>query len=186
MILSMGKKASRKIGNKKTSIFNRKTSVTDEEKNVQLENKLLELSDEEIENLYNNGKIDQNEYEYILNFRKKKKEKKKSDKEKFEERIRCSDTIIQKVVELGRKFRIQEMFRKQESEENRRKNALLDQLHSIGIEGEEQDIEREERLRSRNDGSRSKNERGRNSKTRDSRGKRILREQIILSEIEEV
>jgi hypothetical protein len=158
----MGKNASKKVGNKKTSIFNRKTSAINEEKKAQLENKLLELSDEEIENLYNNGKIDQSEYEYILKFRKRKKERKKSDKEKFEERIRCNDTIIQKVIELGRKFRIQEMFKKQEIEENKRNDALLQSLQGIGIEDEEQDIERGERLRSRGARSHFKDERERN------------------------
>jgi len=61
------------------------------------------------------GKIDQAEYEYILSFRKKKKARKKSDKEKFEERIRCNNNVIQKVIRLGRKFRLQEIFSRQEN-----------------------------------------------------------------------
>ena len=61
-----------------------------------LEEKILELSDSEIEALFESGKIDQNEYEYILDFRKNAKNKKKSKQEQFEARIRCDNAIIEK------------------------------------------------------------------------------------------
>lgn len=77
-----------------------------QEKKEKIKAKILELSDEEIEKLFEEGKITQSEYEAIINYRKQKK--KKTDKEKFEERIRCNNGIIQKIITLGRKFRKQE------------------------------------------------------------------------------
>lgn len=91
----MGKK-SKQIG---------KDNQTQEKKEM-IKSKILELSDEEIEKLFEDGKITQNEYEAIINYRKQKK--KKTDKEKFEERIRCNNSIIQKIITLGRKFKKQE------------------------------------------------------------------------------
>ena len=99
-----------------------------------LEEKLLNFSEEEIEKLFEMGKINQFEYEQIINCRKKKK--KKSQKEIFEERIRCNDTIIDKIIKLGKKFRRQESeYKKQET-----LNRMIEQ---------ESDIEREERIHTR-------------------------------------
>lgn len=164
----MGKKASRKIGNNFIQKNKKLNNTQNEGKKQELENKLLELSDDDIEKLFEAGKIDQSEYEYILSFRKKQRNKKKSQKEKFEERIRCNDNIIQKVINLGRKFRVQEIFQRQESNKNRTKLNYSD-------EEIEQDIEKEERMRERRTTGKRKDERSRNSKSltfdRKSRGR---------------
>lgn len=142
VILNLGKKASRMISKNKSNNLksNKSNSNQSEEKRKQLEEKLLELTDKELEALFEMRKIDQTEYEYILAFRKKQKARKKSDKEKFEERIRCNNSVIQKVVNLGRKFRLQEIFSRQG---NTKRSATQNENY---LE-EEQDIEREERLR---------------------------------------
>lgn len=127
--------------NKSNKLKSKESNVEQsEEKRKLLEEKLLELTDEELEALFEMGKIDQAEYEYILSFRKKKKARKKSDKEKFEERIRCNNSVIQKVVNLGRKFRLQEIF-------SRQGNSKKSITQNENYLEEEQDIEREERLR---------------------------------------
>jgi len=148
----MGKKASRKVGNKRVnSIFSNKkvSSQETEERKQKLEDKLLELSDSEIEALFQAGKIDQAEYEYILEFRKRKKERKKSQKEKFEERIRCNNVIIEKVIKLGRIFRLQEMMNKQSIGKTKRETTSIESL-------DEQDIEKDERIRTKNEKTREK------------------------------
>lgn len=101
----MGKK-SKRIGMENKKQF----SLSQEKQNI-IKEKILELTDEQIDKLFEKGKITQLEYETILNYRKSKK--KKTDKEKFEERVRCNNGIIQKIVSLGRKFKMQEKHKKE-------------------------------------------------------------------------
>jgi len=147
----MGKKASKKIGvkKKKSYIESPKQSPYEIEKNKkEFEEKLLNLSDEEIERLFEEGKINQEEYEYILGLKKKKKQRAKSQKEKFEERIRCNNTIIEKVISLGKKFRRQELDASKKRKEQDTINKLLLEMEENEID--EPDIERGERLRDNN------------------------------------
>ncbi len=138
------KKSSKKIQNS-NSKHNKLTS----EQEAKLEEKLAELSEEEIEKLFELGKIDQIEFEAIMMLKKRKK--KKTQKEKFEERIRCDQTIIDKIVNLGRIFRMKENNVK-------RQNALDSMIQ------QEEDLEREERVREK---SERVKERGARSKGRD-------------------
>ena len=135
------KKSSKRIQNS-SSKGNKLTS----EQEKRLQEKLAELSEEEIEKLFELGKIDQFEFETIMMLKKRKK--KKTQKEKFEERIRCDKTIIDKIINLGK------IFRKREND-IKRQNALDSMIQ------QEEDLEREERLRSKNErikeiGTRSK------------------------------
>lgn len=140
----MGK--SKQIGReKKNLIVEVNKSQVSQEKREMIKARIAELSDEQIEKLFESGKISQSEYEAILDYRKKLK-KKKTEKEKFEERIRCNNGIIQKIINIGRKFRRQEMQKQGEYNE-------LDK---------DQELEREERLRTRGDGQKQM-ERGRSS-----------------------
>lgn len=117
-----------------------------------LEEKILELSDEEIEALFENGKIDQNEYEYILDFRKRAKNKKKSKQEQFEARIRCDNVIIEKVLQLGRIFRVQDLLAHSKIDEARVEAS------KFGLETEfEQDFQKEERQRDKKKEERTRN-----------------------------
>ena len=150
--------------------------ASSESSSQKLEDKLLELTDEEIETLFKLGKIDQAEYEYIMEFRKKKKEKKKTQKEKFEERIRCNNSIIEKVINLGRIFRVQEMFRTGKIDETKAKKDIsnIEEL----LSDIDKDIEREERVRSKTERTRSKfqrqlqrDERNSGERQRDSGGR---------------
>lgn len=112
---------------------------------------LLELSDSEIEALFEAGRITQDEFEYILDFRKKnKKSKNKSQKEQFEERIRCDNSVIEKVVNLGRRFRVEDLLAHGKFEEA--KKADVNKEFSEEIEDQEMEIgardkHKEERLR---------------------------------------
>lgn len=147
----MRKKASKKIGKQNTGIIFKNSKSKDEN----IEEKLLDFSDEEIEKLFEMEKISQSDYEYILALKKKSKEKKKSNQEKFEERIRCNDTIIQKIIRLGRKFRKEEL-NAQKAKEEARLQALLAQTGTQ----KEPDVERDERIKSKEDrniSSRSRN-----------------------------
>lgn len=153
----MGKGASRKIGSKRANKNIESLNNSDGDKKELLEKKLLELEDSEIEALFKAGKIDQAEYEYIIAFRKKKKEKKKSQKEKFEERIRCNENIIKKVIDLGKKFRLQELFRQSESRKISELNRTDELLEKISED--DKDIEREERIRTKNEQTRGRNSR---------------------------
>ncbi len=101
----MGKK-SKQIGRE-----NKKRVIVSQEKREKIKEKILEMTDEQIEKLFENGKITQTEYETILGYRKSKR--KKTDKEKFEERIRCNNGLVQKIIALGRKFRKQEVKREE-------------------------------------------------------------------------
>ena len=114
----MLKKLGKKDKKESNLIIESKKSTSNKKSNLQ--DKLLELEDSEIEALFEAGRITQDEYEYILNFRKNKKARKKSEKEKFEERIRCDNIIIQKVVDLGRKFRIENLLARGQFEEARK------------------------------------------------------------------
>lgn len=141
----MGKK-SKQIGREKSNLIveSNKAPIS-QDKKEKIQARIAELSDEQLDKLFESGKITQSEYEAILEYRKKLK-KKKTEKEKFEERIRCNNGIIQKIVNLGRKFRRQENEYNKYGESLRNKDKILD---------------RDERIRS-NDGQRQM-ERGRSS-----------------------
>lgn len=104
-------KASKLFGkNKKQDLIVESKKSKSDDKDKKLQDKLLELEDSEIEALFEAGRITQEEYEYILDFRKKQKVRKKSQKEQFEERIRCDNNIISKVINLGRRFRVEDLL----------------------------------------------------------------------------
>lgn len=145
----MGKKASKKIG--RNNLIVNKTKVKN-----QNEEKLLALSDDELEKLFEEGKITQSEYEYIL---KKKKSKKKSGQNKFEERIRCDKSIIDKIVKLGQKFRREELKMQEEARIQRLLSRTGEEEPDIQIGA--RDREKEDRIRQRNNGRSKDSERGR-------------------------
>ena len=130
--------------------------IVDSKKNIQVNNaekealkaRIADLSDEKLEKLFEAGKITQSEYEAIIEYRKKLK-KKKTEKEKFEERIRCNNGIIQKIVNLGRKFRRQEILQEEYQNSLRNKDKILD---------------RDERLR---EGGQKERSRGKGERTHD-------------------
>ena len=89
-----------------------------------------------------------------MNFRKKQKSKKKSEQEKFEERIRCDNTIISKIVNLGRKYRVEELLQHGKFEEAKRadiNNEFVAEIENQEYELQERtrDKQREERLKGR-------------------------------------
>ncbi len=134
----------------------------DDKKSQKLQDKLLELEDSEIEALFEAGRITKEEYEYILNFRKKQKDKKKSEKEKFEERIRCNNQIIEKIVNLGRKFRVEDLIAHGNFEEARKVDTNKEFVNQI-----EEEYKLEERYRDK-----TKESRGRlKQMERESRGR---------------
>ena len=163
----MKKGSSRKIG-KKNNLIVESNKASSNESSTKLQDKLLELDDSEIEALFEAGRITQEEYEYILNFRKKKKAQKKSKKEQFEERIRCDNNIISKVVNLGRRFRVEDLLRRGKFEEARKAD-----INKEFFDGE-QEYQLDQRVRDRNKEERLKqkyierNSRGR-GRERDSR-----------------
>lgn len=130
--------------------------IVDSKKTIQVNNaekealkaRIADLSDEKLEELFEAGKITQSEYEAIIEYRKKLK-KKKTEKEKFEERIRCNNGIIQKIVNLGRKFRRQEILQEEYQNSLRNKDKILD---------------RDERLR---EGGQKERSRGKGERTHD-------------------
>ncbi len=144
----MGK--AKQIGKNKSDLLvdsSKKTQINKAEKeNIQA--RIADLSDEKLEKLFEMGKITQSEYEAILEYRKKLK-KKKTEKEKFEERIRCNNGIIQKIVNLGRKFRRQEIQQEEYQNSLRNKDKILD---------------RDERLR---EGGQKERSRGKGERTHD-------------------
>lgn len=134
---------------KKNNLIVESKKTVSYDKNKKLQDKLLEMEDSELEALFEAGRITQNEYEYILDFRKRKK---KRQKDLFEERIRCNNTIIEKVIELGRKFRIENLLEHGKFEEAKR----ADVKHEFFNQEDEQDFEigardknKEERLKQR-------------------------------------
>ena len=163
----MKKGSSRKIG-KKNNLIVESNKTSSNEGSTKLQDKLLELDDSEIEALFEAGRITQDEYEYILNFRKKRKARKKSKKEQFEERIRCDNNIISKVVNLGRRFRVEDLLRRGKFEEARKADINKEFFD------EEQEYQSDQRVRDRNKEERLKqkymerNSRGR-GRERDSR-----------------
>ena len=163
----MKKGSSRKIG-KKNNLIVESNKTSSNEGSTKLQDKLLELEDSEIEALFEAGRITQDEYEYILNFRKKRKARKKSKKEQFEERIRCDNNIISKVVNLGRRFRVEDLLRRGKFEEARKADINKEFFD------EEQEYQLDQRVRDRNKEERLKqkymerNSRGR-GRERDSR-----------------
>ena len=163
----MKKGSSRKIG-KKNNLIVESNKTSSNEGSTKLQDKLLELDDSEIEALFEAGRITQDEYEYILNFRKKRKARKKSKKEQFEERIRCDNNIISKVVNLGRRFRVEDLLRRGKFEEARKAD-----INKEFFDGE-QEYQLDQRVRDRNKEERLKqkyierNSRGR-GRERDSR-----------------
>lgn len=137
----MGKK-SKQIGREKRNlIVDSNSSQISDEKKEKFKAKLLEISDEQLEKLFETGKITQSEYEAILEYRKKLK-KKKTEKEKFEERIRCNNGIIQKIVNLGRKFRRQEAMYEQYQDNLRNQDKILDRDERIRSGSGQKQIER--------------------------------------------
>ena len=143
----MGK--AKQIGRNNNLIVDSKKTmqVNNAEKEV-LKARIADLSDEKLEKLFDAGKITQCEYEAIIEYRKKLK-KKKTEKEKFEERIRCNNGIIQKIVNLGRKFRRQEILQEEYQNSLRNKDKILD---------------RDERLR---EGGQKERSRGKGERTHD-------------------
>ena len=143
----MGK--AKQIGRNNNLIVDSKKTiqVNNAEKEV-LKARIADLSDEKLEKLFEAGKITQSEYEAIIEYRKKLK-KKKTEKEKFEERIRCNNGIIQKIVNLGRKFRRQEILQEEYQNSLRNKDKILD---------------RDERLR---EGGQKERSRGKGERTHD-------------------
>ena len=142
----MGK--SKQIGRNNLIVDSKKSIKVNEVEKETLQSRIAELSDEKLEKLFETGKITQSEYEAILEYRKKLK-KKKSEKEKFEERIRCNNGIIQKIVNLGRKFRRQELHQEEYQNSLRNKDKILD---------------RDERLR---EGGQKERSRGKGERTHD-------------------
>ena len=143
----MLKKASKKVKKKSNLIIESKKPESSNNE-TKLQDKLLELEDSEIEALFNAGRITQEEYEYIMGFRKKKKARKKSQQEKFEERIRCDNTIIEKVINLGRKFRVEELLAKGKFEEAKKvdiNKEFFDEEQDFEIGA--RDKQKEERLK---------------------------------------
>lgn len=165
----MRKNSSKKIGKKSNLIVESQKSKSDE-KSLKLQEKLLELEDSELEALFEAGRITQDEYEYILNLRKKKKEKKKSQKEQFEERIRCDNSIISKIVNLGRRFRVEDLLAHGKFEEARKADInreFFDEIEEkeYQIDARTRDRQKEERLKQK---IIDRNSRGR-GRERDSR-----------------
>ena len=120
-------------------------------KDSKLQEVLLELEDSEIRALFEAGRITDEEYEYIIDFRKKQKARKKSQKEQFEERIRCDNNIIEKVVNLGRRFRVEDLLRHGKFEEARKADVNKEFFDTIDkqeyqIDERVRDKRREERL----------------------------------------
>lgn len=145
----MKKGSSKRIGKKNNLIIesnNSKSTSND----AKLQDKLLQLDDSEIEALFEAGRITQDEYEYILNFRMKKKARKKSKQEQFEERIRCNNTIISKVINLGRRFRIEDLLAHGKFEEAKKADVnkeFFDEEQEFQIDERVRDKRREERLK---------------------------------------
>lgn len=132
----MGK--AKQIGRNNNLIVDSKKTVQANE--IDKENiaaRIAELSDEKLEELFSKGKISQSEYEAILAYRKKLK-KKKTEKEKFEERIRCNNGIIQKIVNLGRKFRRQEVEYDQYQNSLRNKEKILNRDERLRGSGQKE------------------------------------------------
>lgn len=151
--------------NKKTNLIVESKKVNNDN-NTKLQDALLELEDSEIDALFEAGRISQEEYEYIMAFRKKKKTRKKSQQEKFEERIRCDNAIISKVINLGRKFRVEELLAHGKFNEARK----ADIHNEFSNEIDEQEYSIDARTRDRQKEERSKQkylERNNRSKGRD-------------------
>ena len=145
----MLKKLNKKVEKRSNLIIESKKNKSNN-KEMNLQDKLLNLEDFEIEALFNAGRITQAEYEYIIEFRKKKKSRKKSQQEKFEERIRCDNTIIEKVINLGRKFRVEELLAKGKFEEAKKvdiNKEFLDEEPDYEIGA--RDKQKEDRLKQR-------------------------------------
>ena len=144
-------KASKRFNNKKGLIVESNKGKNSKDADKKLQDKLLELEDSEIEALFEAGRITQEEYEYILDFRKKQKARKKSQKEQFEERIRCNNTIIAKIVNLGRRFRVEDLLAHGKFEEAKKADVnreFFDELEEqeYSIYARSRDKQKEERL----------------------------------------
>ena len=147
----MRKKSSKNIGKKNNLIVERNKNKSSE-KSLKLQDKLLNLDDSEIEALFEAGRINQEEYEYILDFRKKKNARKKNEKQQFEERIRCNNSIISKIVDLGRKFRVEDLLAHGKFDEARKADINRDFFDEIEeqenqIDARTRDRQKEERLK---------------------------------------
>lgn len=132
----MGK--SKQIGrNNNLIVDSKKTVQVNNAEKEALKTRIEDLSDEKLEKLFETGKITQSEYEAIIAYRKKLK-KKKTEKEKFEERIRCNNGIIQKIVNLGRKFRRQELHQEEYQNSLRNKDKILDRDERLRYGGQKE------------------------------------------------
>ena len=162
----MKKGSSKRIGKKNNLIIESNKSNSNSN-DTKLQDKLLQLDDSEIEALFEAGKITQDEYEYILNFRKKKKLRKKSQKEQFEERIRCDNNIISKVINLGRRFRVEDLLKHGKFEEAKKSDVYKEFFdeQEYNIDERVRDKRKEERLKEKYI---DRNSRGR-GRERDSR-----------------
>ena len=135
---------------KNNTLIIEKNKVKENNNSKNLQDKLLELEDFEIEALFENGRITQDEYEYILNFRLKKKEKKKNQKKQFEERIRCDNNIIQKVINLGRRFRVEDLLAHGKFEEAKKidvNREFFNEEQEYEIGARTRDKQKEERVK---------------------------------------
>ena len=163
-------KPSKRFGKKNETTVKKQKTSKDKKADEKLQDKLLELEDSEIEALFEAGRITQDEYEYILDFRSKQKARKKSQKEQFEERIRCDNTIISKIVNLGRRFRVEDLLAHGKFEEAKKVDINKEFINEIeeqeySIDDRIRDKQREERLKQK---YLERNSKGR-GKERDSR-----------------
>ena len=165
-------KASKMFGkNQKSGLIIESKKSKSDGKDQKLQDKLLNLEDSEIEALFEAGRITQEEYEYILDLKKKQKSRKKSEKEKFEERIRCDNTVISRIVNLGRRFRVEDLLAHGKFDEARKadiNNEFMKEIDSqedYVLEDRTRDKKREDRLKEK---FLDRNSRGR-AKERDSR-----------------
>lgn len=105
-----------------------------------------------------------------MDLKKKQKSKKKSEKEKFEERIRCDNSIIAKIVNLGRRYRVEDLLAHGKFDEARKADINNEFVNEIDnqeyvLEDRLRDKQKEERLKVK---YLDKNSRGRGMQ-RDSR-----------------
>jgi len=147
-------KASKLFGkNKKPETIVESKKSKSNSKEQKLQDKLLNLETSEIEALFEAGRISQEEYDYILDLKKKQKSRKKSEKEKFEERIRCDNTAITKIVNLGRRFRVEDLLAHGKFDEARKadiNNEFINEIESqedYVLEDRTRDKKKEERLK---------------------------------------
>ena len=131
-------------------VESKKTKLSDKEQKLQA--KLADLEISEIDALFEAGRISEEEYESIIDLKKKQKSRKKSEKEKFEERIRCDNNVITKIINLGRRYRVEDLLAHGKFEEARKADVNKEFLEKIEnqeyvYEDRVRDKTREERLK---------------------------------------